>query len=63
MKNAMMNRLVGQMMSRHRLRLVCGGIVKKLLTETLISANIFYRKRCYHKATVRLSYVVIKKAT
>ncbi len=39
------------------------GILKKLLTETRISANIFCRKRCYHKATVRLSYVVIKKAT
>ena len=35
---------------------------EKLLTETLISANIFYRKRCYRKATVRLSYVVIKKS-
>ena len=32
-----------------------GGSVKKLLTEALISANIFYRKRCCREATVRLS--------
>ena len=39
------------------------GNCEKLLTETLVSANIFDRKRCYRKATVHLSYVVIKKAT
>lgn len=31
-----------------------GGILKKLLTQVLINANIFYRKRCYREATVRL---------
>ena len=28
----------------------------------LISAKIFCKKRCYREATVRLSYVVIKKS-
>lgn len=83
------------MMSRHRLRLACGGldilrascygsakgeqsspialkmpmrdytnsVVEKLLTETLISAKMFCKKRCYRKATVRLCYMLIKKAT
>jgi len=37
--------------------------MKNLLTEVLISAKIFYRKRCYRKVTVHLSYMVIKKAT
>lgn len=45
----------GEQSSPHCIKNANGGIKKKLLTEALISANIFYRKRCYRKATVRLS--------
>ncbi len=37
------------------------SILKKLLTEALRSANIFYRKGRYREATVRLSYSNSKK--
>ena len=37
--------------------------VKKMLTEVLINAKMFCKKRCYREATVRLGYLLIKKAT